>query len=159
MPELSAKRASTRVRTMVKAERRAVYRAFLDPHAMAAWLSPDNMTGHVHAFTAREGGRFRMTLRYQDPEHAPGGKTTEDTDTFQGRFVELVPYEKIVEVVEFKSQDAAFRAEMGLTARFVDADGGTEITILSEDIPAGIRPEDNELGCQESLEKLAALLE
>jgi uncharacterized protein YndB with AHSA1/START domain len=63
MTEFSAKRASTRVRRIVKAERRAVYRAFLDPDAVAAWLSPDNMTGHVHAFDAREGGRFRMTLR------------------------------------------------------------------------------------------------
>jgi hypothetical protein len=52
------------------------------------------MTGHVHAFDAREGGRFRMTLTYQDPEHSPRCKTTEDSDTFQARFVELVSCEK-----------------------------------------------------------------
>ncbi len=127
--------------------------------AVAAWLSPDNMKGQMHAFDAREGGRFRMSLTYLDPEHSLGGKTTEDTDTFQGRFVELVPYEKIVEVVEFESEDPAFAGEMRMAVSLADADGGTEITILCEGIPIGIRPADNELGCKESLEKLATLLE
>jgi hypothetical protein len=76
-------------------------------------------------------------------------------DTFQRRFVELVPNEKSAEVVELES----FRGEMRLAASLADADRGTEITILSRDRPTGIRPEDNELGRKESLEKLAALLE
>ena len=59
-----------------------------------------------------------------------------------------------MEVVEFESQDPAFA-----TVSLADADGGTELTILCEDIPKGIRPEDNELGCRESLHKLAVLLE
>jgi uncharacterized protein YndB with AHSA1/START domain len=159
MTESSAKRASTRVSRIIRAERKAVYHAFLDPHSVASWLAPDNMRGHVHAFDAREGGTFRMSLTYQDLEHSLGGKTSEDTDTFQGRFVELVSDTKIVEVVEFESQDPAFAGEMRMTVSLADADGGTEITILCEDIPKGIRPEDNELGCKESLQKLAALLE
>jgi len=60
------------------------------------------MKGHVHVFDAREGGTFRMSLTYQDPEHSPGGKTSDDTDTFHGRFVELVQYERIVELIEFR---------------------------------------------------------
>ena len=116
------------------------------------------MRGHVHTFDAGEGGKFRMSLTYQEPGHLPG-KTSGDTDTFQGRFVELVPYAKIVEVVEFESHDEAFAGEMRMTVSLADADGGTEITILCEDLPKGIRPEDNELGCKESLQKLAALLE
>ena len=48
---------------------------------------------------------------------------------------------------------------MRMTVSLADANGGTEITILCEDIPKGIRPEDNELGCKESLQKLAAFLE
>jgi len=44
-------------------------------------------------------------------------------------------------------------------ASFADVDGGTEVAVLCEDIPAGIRPEDNEMGCKESLQKLAALIE
>jgi hypothetical protein len=60
------------------------------------------MKGHVHVFDAHEGGTFRMSLSYKDPQHSPGGKTSEPTDTFRGRFLELVPYEKIVEVIEFE---------------------------------------------------------
>jgi hypothetical protein len=59
------------------------------------------MTAHVHVFDAREGGAFRMSLTYKDSEPSPGGKTSEGTDTFQGRFAQLVAEEKIVEVIEF----------------------------------------------------------
>ncbi|MGC2765028.1 MAG: SRPBCC family protein [Candidatus Acidiferrum sp.] len=158
MTERFAKGTSTCVSKIIKAPRKAIYQAFLDPDSVASWLSPDNMKGQVHAFDAREGGIFRMSLTYLDPQHSLGGKTSEDTDTFQGRFVELVPYSKIVEVVEFESQDPAFAGEMRLTVSLADVDGGTEVTILCQDIPIGIRPEDNELGCRESLQKLAALM-
>lgn len=84
MTESSVKRASTRVSRIVKAERKAVYHAFLDPDSVASWLSPDNMMGHVHAFDAREGGTFRISLTYQDQAHSLSGKTSEDTDTYQG---------------------------------------------------------------------------
>jgi uncharacterized protein YndB with AHSA1/START domain len=159
MIERYAGRASTRVSRIIKAGRKAVYDAFLNPDSLAQWLPPNNMTGHVHAFEAREGGAFRMSLTYPEPEHSLGGKTSEDTDTFRGRFVELVPYSKIVEVVEFESQDPAFSGEMTLIVTLADAGGGTEVTMLCQDIPRGIRPEDNELGCKESLQKLAALIE
>jgi uncharacterized protein YndB with AHSA1/START domain len=159
MTEPSAKRANTRVSKIIKAPRKAVYQACLDPDAVAAWRAPDNMKGHTHLFDAREGGTFRMSLTYQDPEHSPGGKTSEDTDTFHGRFVELIPYEKIVEVIEFESHDPRFAGEMKITTSFADTDEGTEVTVLCEDIPAGIRPEDNEMGCKSSLRNLAALIE
>jgi uncharacterized protein YndB with AHSA1/START domain len=117
------------------------------------------MRGHVHTFEPRAGGTFRISLTYQDQAHSLSGKTSEDTDTCQGRFVELVPYAKIVEVIEFESQDPQFAGEMTMIVSLVDADGGTEVTVLCEDIPKGIRPKDNELGCKESLQKLAAILE
>jgi uncharacterized protein YndB with AHSA1/START domain len=145
MTEPSARQASTRVTEIIKAPRKAVYQACLDPDSVAAWRAPDNMKGHVHAFDAREGGTFRMSLTYQDPKHSPGGKTSEDTDTFQGKFIELVPDEKIVEVIKFESRDPRFAGEMKITTSFTDTDEGTEITVLCQDIPAGIRLEDNEL--------------
>jgi uncharacterized protein YndB with AHSA1/START domain len=151
---------STKVSRIIKAPRHAVYKACLDPGALAKWRVPENMTAHVHAFDAREGGTYRMSLTYQDPQQSPGGKTSKDTDTFQGRFVELVPDEKIVEAIEFESQAPGFAGEMTMTTRLADADGGgTEVTILCEDLPAGIRPQDNETGTRQSLHKLAALLE
>jgi uncharacterized protein YndB with AHSA1/START domain len=113
----------------------------------------------VHVFEAREGGTYRMSLTYQDPAPSPRGKTSEDTDTFQGRFVELVPDENIVEAIEFDSRDPAFAGAMKMTTRLADADGGTEVTILSQDLPPGIRPEDNEEGTGQALQKLAALVE
>jgi uncharacterized protein YndB with AHSA1/START domain len=144
---------------IIKARREAVYKACLDPEALTSWRAPDNMRCYVHVFEAREGGTFRMSLAYQDPEHSPGGKTSEGTDTFHGRFIELVPYERIVEVIEFESQDPGFAGEMKITTSFTDAGEGTEITILCQDIPAGIRLEDNEIGTKSSLQNLAALVE
>jgi uncharacterized protein YndB with AHSA1/START domain len=157
--QMSMKRASTQVSRIIKAPRRAVCKAFLDPVALAAWRVPDNMTARVHVFDAHEGGTYRMSLTYKDPTQSPGGKTSEGTDTFQGRFVELVPDEKIVEAITFESDDAGFSGEMNMTTRLADADGGTEVTILCQGLPAGVRPEDNETGTRQSLRKLAALLE
>jgi uncharacterized protein YndB with AHSA1/START domain len=150
---------NTRVSKIVKAPRKTVYRTFLDRDAVASWLPPNNMTGHVHVFEPREGGRFQISLMYQDPKHSLAGKTSQHTDTVQGRFVELIPDKKIVEVVEFESQKPKFAGEMKIIVSLADAEGGTEITMLCENIPRGIRPEDNEMGCRESLQNLAALLE
>jgi uncharacterized protein YndB with AHSA1/START domain len=154
-----ANRASTQVSRIIKAPRWAVYEACLDPDAVATWRAPDGMKAQVHVFEAREGGTFRMSLTYRDPQHSPAGKTSEATDTFHGRFVELVRDEKIVELIEFESRDPGFAGEMKITTSFADTDHGTEITILCQNIPAGIRPEDNVAGCQSSLQNLAEFLE
>jgi uncharacterized protein YndB with AHSA1/START domain len=150
---------STRVSKIVKAPRKTVYRAFLDREAVASWLPPNNMTGDVHVFEPREGGRFRISLMYQDPKHSLAGKTSQHTDIPQGRFVELIPDTKIVEVVEFESQKPEFAGEMEIIVSLADVDGGTEVRMHCQDIPPGMRPEDNEQGCKESLQKLALLLE
>jgi uncharacterized protein YndB with AHSA1/START domain len=156
---MSMTRASTTVSRIIKAPRHAVYRACLDPDVLAKWRVPDTMTARVHVFEAREGGTYRMSLTYKDPKQSLGGKTSDDTDTFQGRFVELVPEEKIVEAIAFESRDAGFAGEMKMTTRLTDAADGTEVTILCEGLPPGIRPEDNETGTRQSLQKLAGLLE
>jgi len=70
------------------------------------------MKGHVHAFDPRLGGTFRMSLAYEDLAASRAGKTTENTDTFRGRFVELVPDERIVEVFEFESEVPGLAGEM-----------------------------------------------
>jgi uncharacterized protein YndB with AHSA1/START domain len=158
-PSASAGRASTQVSRIIEAPRAAIYRACLDPDALAWWRVPDNMKGEMHVFDAREGGTFRMSLTYLDPEQSPGGKTSEATDTFQGRFVELVPDGKIVEVIQFESPDPRFAGEMRMTTSLADADGGTEIAVLCEDIPSGVRLQDNEAGTAQALQKLAALVE
>jgi uncharacterized protein YndB with AHSA1/START domain len=71
----------------------------------------------------------------------------------------LVPNEKIVWVVEFESQQQDLAGQMRITWSLTDANGGTDVTVLFEDIPAGISLEDNEIGSRQSLRKLAAFIE
>ena len=151
--------AKTEVSQVIGAPAEAVYRAFVDPQMLATWLPPGSMTGIVHAFDPREGGAFSMSLVYPTDDHPMRGKTSDSTDTFRGRFAKLVPNQRIVWAVEFESADPSFAGEMTVTASLAPADGGTRITMLCENIPAGISPADNEAGSRASLEKLAALLE
>jgi uncharacterized protein YndB with AHSA1/START domain len=76
---------SIRLSQHVNAPRAAVYRALLDAHAVATWMVPDGMTSQVHAFDAREGGWFRISLSYDTPSGT--GKTTAHTDTYHGNSV------------------------------------------------------------------------
>ncbi|MCC7273430.1 MAG: SRPBCC domain-containing protein, partial [Alphaproteobacteria bacterium] len=94
---------STRVRRRVNAPRASVYRALTDACAVAVWKVPAGMTSRVHAFDAREGGTFRISLTYDAPTAV--GKTTAHTDTYHGRFIRLVPDEQVVEVVEFETTE------------------------------------------------------
>jgi uncharacterized protein YndB with AHSA1/START domain len=149
--------AATRISRRVNAPRPKVYRALLDPRAVATWMVPTGMTSHVHAFNPREGGEFRISLTYDAPTGA--GKTTAHTDTFHGRFIELVPDKEVVEVVEFETADPAMQGEMMITITLAEADGGTNVLAVHDRLPPGLSPADNEAGWRSSLAKLAALVE
>ncbi len=151
--------ACTRTSKVIKAPREALYRAFLDPAALAIWLPPDEMTGEISSFDARVGGEYHMSLFYPASEQVHRGKTSEREDSLTARFVELSPPARIVQAVSFHSADPAFSGEMILETTFEVASGGTEVTIVCTHIPPGIRPEDNEAGCRSSLEKLARHVE
>lgn len=150
---------ATRVSRVMHASRDAIYAACIDPEKLVRWRVPDGMRAFIHEFDAREGGRYRMSLVYADPRSGPGGKTTQDTDSFTGTFVKLVSNERIVERIVFDTGDDRYSGVMTMTISFRDADGGTEVTILTENLPPGIRPEDNRLGCEMSLKNLARLVE
>jgi len=141
----------------VSAARAIVYRALIDARAVATWMVPTGMTSHVHAFDGREGGSFRISLTYDAPTGT--GKTSAHTDTYHGRFVKLVPDEQVVEVVEFETPDPALRGEMTITITLVEADGGTDVLAVHDDLPRGVSAVDNEAGWRSSLAKLAALVE
>lgn len=153
-----SERASTVVSRIIEVPPEAVYRAFLDPGAVATWLPPGTMTGIVHAFDAREGGAFSMSLVYPDDDRSARGKTSAGTDTFKGRFEKLVPDKEIVWATVFESADPAFSGEMTVRTTLEPVDAGTRVTITCENIPPGIKPEDNEEGSRASLEKLASFL-
>jgi len=118
---------------------------------------PDGMTCHVHAFEPREGGAFRISLKYDAPTAT--GKTTAHTDTYHGRFVKLVPNAQVIEVDEFETDDPALRGEMTITITLADGNGGTDVLAVHEGLPRGVSPADNEVGWQMALAKLAALVE
>ena len=149
--------ASTHITRHVNASRSKVYAAFLDPAAVAKWMVPTGMTSHVHVFDGREGGTFRISLTYDAQTSA--GKTSAHTDTHHGRFATLVPNQRIVEVVEFETEDPALRGEMRITITLHDADGGTDVVAVHDGLPPGVPLADNEAGWRSSLAKLAALVE
>jgi uncharacterized protein YndB with AHSA1/START domain len=115
------------------------------------------MTSHVHTFDGREGGSFRISLTYDTASGT--GKTTAHTDTYHGRFVTLVPNEQVVEVMEFETTDDSLRGEMTVTFTLTDADGGTDVLGVHDNLPPGVAPADNEAGWRMALEKLARLVE
>jgi len=150
---------SSRTSRFIKASPDKVYAAFMDPAALIAWMPPGEMTGRIHDFDGREGGGYRMSLFYPASEQTMRGKTTENEDMVDVRFVELRPSRRIVEVVTFQSPDPAFAGEMRIEIRFDASRVGTEVTFICTDIPSGIRPEDNDADTQESLVQLARYLE
>lgn len=149
--------ATTRLSRTIRAPRDVIYRALIDPAAVQQWMVPDGMTSHVHAFDAREGGTFRISLTYEDP--AADGKTSAHTDTFHGTFVELLPGSKVVQVIEFESDDPAMQGEMTVSYVLTEHPDGTELVGVHENVPAGVSPSANELGWSMSIGKLAALVE
>ena len=140
----------------IRAPRASVYRALLDADAVQQWMVPDQMTSHVHSFDVREGGTFRISLTYDAPTNA--GKNAH-TDSFHGRFVKLVPDAEVVQTVEFETDDPAMAGEMTITYMLADADGGTDLVGVHENLPVGVSPADNELGWRMSIAKLADLVE
>ncbi len=149
--------SSTAVSRTIRAPRAAVYRALIDPDAIARWRVPDGMRSEVHEFDAREGGTFRVSLTYVQPTGV--GKTTDRTDTYHGHFAELVVDERIIEVVEFETDDPALHGVMTMTTTLVDVDGGTEVTVLHDGLPDAVPIADNEEGTRMALANLSELLE
>lgn len=148
---------TTRVDQLVRAAPAAVYAALVDPVAVQTWMVPDDMSSEVHEFDARVGGRFRITLTYDDGSSA--GKSGEHSDSFTGRFSELVPGEAVVQLVEFETDDAAVTGEMRISFLLRETDEGTVVVGVHENLPVGVSPDDNEVGWRMSLTKLAQLVE
>ena len=149
---------TTRVHRHIHAPRSTIYRLLLDPVAIAEWKVPDGMTGHVHALEPVEGGAIHVSLTYRD--QTGDGKSGAHTDTYQGRFLQLVPNERVVEVDWFDTSNPDMQGEMTSTIVLSDAPGGgTDVVGIHEGLPAGISMADNETGWRMAFAKLAALAE
>jgi uncharacterized protein YndB with AHSA1/START domain len=125
-----------------------VYRAFLDPDAMAKWLPPNGFTGRVHHMDAKVGGSYKMSFT---------NFTSGNSHSFGGKYLELVPNERIRHTDRF--DDPNLPGEMQVTITLKKVSCGTEINIVQEGIPDVIPPEGCCLGWQESLVLLAMLVE
>ena len=132
------------VSRVVRAARKAVYRACSEPAELVRWRVPLDMTARLLA--AEEAG-YRMALGYEDGR----------ADTFDSIFVARVPDERVVERIRFDAPERA--GEMTVTTVLRDVQDGTEVSLQFENLPASIRPEDNEEGTRQALVRLAELVE
>ena len=134
-----------------------VYAALVDPDALTAWLPPTGMSGRFDRFDARPGGSYRLVLTYADAASAPG-KTTADSDVVEARFVDIVPGERVVQAVDFVSDDDAFAGTMTMTWHVFAEPTGTRVEFRADDVPPGISAVDHAAGLNASLANLAAFL-
>jgi len=125
-----------------------VYRAFLNPDAMAKWLPPFGFTGKVHQMDAKVGGAYSMSFT---------NFTTGDSHSFGGEYLELVPNELLRYTAKFDDPNLPGQMQTTVTLREVFC--GVEIKVVQEGIPAVIPAEACCLGWQESLVLLAQLVE
>ena len=125
-----------------------VYRAFVEVDAIAKWLPPNGFVATVHHFEPKIGGSFKMSFR---------NFTTTESHSFGGEYVELVPGELVCYTDKF--DDVNLPDEMQVTVTLKKVSVGTEVEITQAGVPDAIPPEDCYLGWQESLRKLAGLVE
>lgn len=144
---------------IIVAKPRAIFRAFLDAESVTSWRPPHGMTARIEAFDPRIGGGYRMAFIYADPGQHGRGKASADEDVVEGRFVELLPDERIVEDVRFVSDDPAFAGTMRITTAISPTPGGTKVGFTCENVPPGISAEDHQTGMASTLKNLAAFIE
>jgi uncharacterized protein YndB with AHSA1/START domain len=139
---------TVRLHRVLRAPPERVYRAFLEPDAMAKWLPPYGFTCQVQHMDARVGGTFRMSFR---------NFGTGNAHSFGGEYLELVPFERLRYTDRF--DDPNLPGQMQVTVQLRQVSCGTDVSIVQEGIPELIPVEMCYLGWQESLEQLARLVE
>jgi len=137
-----------RLHRVLRATPEKIYKAFLDPDAMAKWLPPNGFTAKVHHMDAKVGGSYKMSFT---------NFTTGKSHSFGGTYIELTPHEQIRYTDKF--DDPNLSGEMQTTITLTKVSCGTELNIVQEGVPAVIPAEACYLGWQESLALLAKLVE
>ena len=137
-----------RLHRVMRATPEKIYKAFLDPDAMAKWLPPYGFTAKVHQMDAKVGGTYKMSFT---------NFATGNGHSFGGTYVELTPHERIRYTDKF--DDPNLPGEMQTSITFKQLSCGTELNIVQEGVPVIIPAEACYLGWQESLAQLAKLVE
>ncbi|HEY1295391.1 MAG TPA: SRPBCC family protein [Chloroflexota bacterium] len=135
-----------------------VYSALVDPLALVVWLPPNGMTGRFERFDVRPGGSYRMVLTYADASTARG-KATANTDIVEARIVDIVPGVRVVQAVDFVSDEPGYAGTMTMTWEVAPVENGTRVNIRADNVPAGISAEDHAAGLASSLANLAKYVE
>jgi uncharacterized protein YndB with AHSA1/START domain len=146
--DMSNSTSTIHLHRVLRAPAERVYRAFLEPDAMAKWLPPHGFVGKVHQMDARVGGGYRMSFT---------NFGTGNSHSFGGSYLELSPNERIRYVDQF--EDPAMPGEMLVTVTLRAVTGGTDLEIEQQGVPSAIPAEMCYLGWQESLSMLAQLVE
>jgi uncharacterized protein YndB with AHSA1/START domain len=139
---------TVRLHRVLKAPAERVYRAFLDADAAAQWLPPCGFTGKVHSMNPVVGGKYKMSFT---------NFTTGESHSFGGEYLELVPGKLIKHTDEFDNPNLP--GKILVTIQLKEVMCGTELHIVQENLPSVIPVEMCYLGWQESLSKLAHLVE
>ena len=134
----------------------AVYAALLDPGLIGQWRVPDGMRATVHEFEGRPGGRFRVTLTYDQADGR--GKTSTDADTYHGVFGTLVPGARVEESLRFETEAPEMQGTMTIVTTLHATPSGTRLEAVHEGLPVGVSADDNQVGWREALDRLARLL-
>jgi uncharacterized protein YndB with AHSA1/START domain len=137
-----------RLHRVVRSTPEKVYRAFLDADAMSKWLPPNGFTGKVHHSDPKLGGSFKMSFT---------NFTTQKSLSFGGKYLELVPHERLRYTDKF--DDPNLPGEIVVTVTLKKVSVGTEVHIEQAGVPAVIPAEACYLGWQDSLVQLAMLVE
>jgi len=153
------RRRSDTASRVIGASPDTIYQAFAHPASLMQWLPPSGMSGRALEYNFREGGDYRIELRYEAGMSSGSGKTTNRTDVTKGRFLELAPGRRITQSVEFESSDPTFAGEMTMTWSFEPASGGAMVTVTAENVPSGISQADHNAGMRSSLDNLASFVE
>lgn len=141
----------------LKASKSKVYNTLLDKELIHKWKVPDEMKCIVHQYNAVENGTFRISLVYGNVNEM--GKTFQNIDKYHGYFQKLVSNELIIEIDEFESDNDEMQGIMTITYRLSESDGGTNLTIIHDNLPIGISLSDNEIGWKMALDSLVKLIE
>jgi uncharacterized protein YndB with AHSA1/START domain len=143
---------------VIDASAERVYAAFVDADALTGWLPPEGMHGRFEHFDPRPGGSYRMVLSYADASQARG-KASPDSDVVDGRYLELEPGRRVVQAVDFVSDDPTLQGTMIMTWTAIPIGDRTRVEIRADDVPDGISAQDHAVGLESSLANLAAYLE
>lgn len=139
---------TVKLHRVLRATPERVYRAFIDADAMAKWLPPNGFTGKVHHSEPRVGGTYKMSFT---------NFTTGQAHSFGGKYLELVPNERLRYTDKF--DDPSLPGEMQTTVTIRQVPVGVEVNIVQEGLPDAIPLEACYLGWQESLVLLGKLVE